>query len=75
MTYTLPITCTQLCAIVLIVFFIAGNALLIPVEYSMKPFDIAFFGWLMTLASIVFGLVLFIAYVDDKNLIRCKCEK
>ncbi len=75
MTYTLPITCTQLCAIVLVGCFIAGNAILMPIDYGMEPFPSGFFGWLLTACAVVFGLVMFIVYVFDSNIIRCKCNK
>ncbi len=75
MGYTLPITCRQLSYLVLVGLFVIGNILLIQSGYGMEPFNYGFFGWLLVALSSVFGLVALFFYIDDHQLIRCKCEK
>jgi len=75
MGYTLPLTCQQLCVITLVGLFIIGNAILFPIGYNMNPMPNGFFGWLFIGCAIVFGLIMFIVYVIDNQLIRCKCDK
>ena len=75
MTFVLPITCRQLGYLVLVGLFVVGNVLLIQSNYTLEPFNYGFFGWLLVALSCVFGIVAFFFYIDDNELIRCKCEK
>lgn len=75
MTFILPITCRQLGYLIMVGMFITGNVLLIQSDYSLKPFDGGFFGWLLVAFSVIFGLISIFIYIDDHQLIRCKCDK
>ncbi len=75
MTYVLPITCRQLGYLVLVGLFVVGNILLTQSGYGLEPFNYGFFGWLLVTLSCVFGVMALFFFIDDNQLIRCKCEK
>lgn len=75
MSVTLPVTCLQLAYLILVALFIIGQGLLITTGYTLEPFLAGFFGWLLTGMALVFGLIALAVYIDDHQLIRCKCNR
>ncbi len=74
MGVTLPVTCRQLGYLVLVGLFVAGNLILIPIDYT-KNTSSGFIGWLLIAMSVMFGIIALIVYIDDNDLIKCKCDK
>lgn len=73
MTIILPITCRQLGHLILVGLFTVGIS-----WYALLDFEFGFPAippLVLVGLAIMFGIVSLVIYIEDKNLIKCRCNK